>query len=83
MFIAVETENVPIDRVLETLEQRLSVDSSDVKTRLNLARLHSMAWSSRRTPRPPSNAASDPGSRWEIRTGVRVQVSGRAGSAFS
>ena len=61
MFIAVETENVPIDRVLETLERRLSVDPSDVKTRLNLARLHSMAWATQSDTTPAIKRRVGPG----------------------
>jgi hypothetical protein len=43
-FMRVETEQVPIDRVLANLEQRLSTNRNDVKLLYQLARVHSMAY---------------------------------------
>lgn len=47
MFVAFETDNVPIERVAENLERHLADNPSDVRTRLNLARLHAMAWATK------------------------------------
>ena len=84
MFVAVETENVPIDRVLENLERRLSVDPSDVNTRLNLARVHSMAWATKSDTTPAIKRRVGPGLEvgnpyWGPRPGfqgVQVKPSG-------
>lgn len=43
-FMRVETERVPIDRVLTNLLQRLSTNQNDVKLLYQLARVHSMAF---------------------------------------
>ena len=84
MFVAVETENVPIDRVLENLERRLSVDPSDVNTRLNLARVYSMAWATKSDTTPAIKRRVGPGLEvgdpyWGPRPGfqgVQVKPSG-------
>lgn len=47
MFIARDSENVPIDRVIENLEHRVAENPADVKTRVNLARVHAMAWATK------------------------------------
>jgi tetratricopeptide (TPR) repeat protein len=44
MFMRVETDRVPIDRVLTNLEQRLTTNQNDVKLLYQLARVHSMAY---------------------------------------
>ncbi len=66
MFVMTETENVPIDRVLANLEKRVSENPADVGTRVNLARLHAMAWATKTETatvikRPsPGRAVGDP-----------------------
>ena len=47
MFLPIETENVPIDRIIGNLEKRLAIDPRDLRTRLNLARVHAMAWATK------------------------------------
>jgi len=52
MFVQPELDIVPIDRVIRNLEQRAAADPSDVQTRLNLARVHAMAWASKSEQTP-------------------------------
>ena len=47
IFSRREFENVPIDRVLRNLERRAADNPRDVETRINLARVHAMAYSSK------------------------------------
>src|SRR6185295_5267776 len=47
MFIRPELENVPIDRVTQNLERQVAQDPGNVRLRLNLARVHAMAWASK------------------------------------
>ena len=44
-FARLETEAVPIDRVLANLDQQLAKDPNNVETLYHLARIHSMAYS--------------------------------------
>lgn len=44
MFMLPDLENVPIDRVARNLEREVSAHPEDVTLRLNLARVHAMAW---------------------------------------
>src|SRR5580765_921719 len=65
LFLATESENVPIDRVIANLERRVAANPSDVRTRVNLARVHAMAWATKsaetRAFKPgPGVTAGDP-----------------------
>jgi hypothetical protein len=44
-FIPIETQQVPISRVLSNLQKRLAQDTNDFKVTYYLARVHSMAYS--------------------------------------
>jgi hypothetical protein len=44
-FMRFETEEVPIDRVLQNLQKRLAADTNGVEILYQLARIHSMAFS--------------------------------------
>ena len=46
IFIEMEIENVPIERVLQNLERRAREYPRDVQTRINLGRIHAMAYAS-------------------------------------
>ena len=52
MFILRETENVPIERVLQNLERRAAESPRDVQIRINLARVHAMAYASKSETAP-------------------------------
>jgi tetratricopeptide (TPR) repeat protein len=39
-----ETKRVPVDRLVANLERQLAADPKDIQTRINLARLHGMAY---------------------------------------
>lgn len=51
-FVSIQIENVPIDRVLQNLERRAQERPRDVETRLNLARIHAMAYASKSETAP-------------------------------
>jgi len=44
MFVMPDVENVPIDRVIANLESQLRATPDDLQARLNLARVHAMAY---------------------------------------
>jgi len=50
MFIGVETENVPVERVLRNLQVRLEADPSNAELHYQVARLHALA-----SVRPPQS----------------------------
>jgi hypothetical protein len=52
LFITREIENVPIDRVIQNLERRASESPKDVQIRINLARIHAMAYASKSETAP-------------------------------
>jgi len=45
MFLSFQTRQVPMDRLFTNLQQRLAQDTNDFETTYDLARLHSMAYS--------------------------------------
>jgi hypothetical protein len=61
-FARVDIENVPIERVLQNLERRAQQSPRDVGTRLNLGRVHAMAYASKSETAPvrKSRSPSDP-----------------------
>jgi len=44
IYMRMETEDVPIDRLVANLERELKADPANVQTLINLARLHAMAY---------------------------------------
>ena len=78
IYMRVETELVPIDRLVTNLEGELKANPANVQTLVNLARLHAMAYSlkadefpgARRKPDQPQLPAYPPGSP-ELPTVVR------------
>lgn len=46
LFANIETEQVPIDRVMQNPQNRLAADTNNVEVLYQLARVHSMAFSS-------------------------------------
>jgi hypothetical protein len=61
MFPPLLIENVPIDRVIQNLERRVSANPGDINSRINLARVHAMAYASKTETAPVRKArAGDP-----------------------
>ena len=49
MFLLAQTKQVPMERLFANLQQRLAQDTNDFETTYDLARLHSMAYSTNLT----------------------------------
>ena len=47
IFAPFDMENVPIDRLVENLDRQVAANPFDAWRRLNLARVHAMAWASK------------------------------------
>src|SRR5262245_52276298 len=52
MFVRVDVENVPVDRVTANLEQQVAAKPTDVKLVINLARVHAMAYAEKSNTLP-------------------------------
>ena len=52
MFVPVDIENVPVERVVANLERQVSERPTDAGLRVNLARVHAMAYAEKRTTIP-------------------------------
>jgi tetratricopeptide (TPR) repeat protein len=68
-FFVPQIENVPIERVLQNLERRAQEQPSDIETRLNLARVHAMAYASKMETAPvlkPTNPQQTPSNEPEF-----------------
>ena len=44
LYVMPDVETVPIDRVVANLERMIGEDPANIEVRVNLARLHSMAY---------------------------------------
>ena len=69
-FVHFETENVPIDRVIGNLERRIAEKPNDVPARIDLARVHAMAYATK-TETAPCRQVDE-----KRRIDVRKQVDG-------
>jgi hypothetical protein len=54
-FARVDVDNVPVDRVVANLERQVAERPSDVGLRVNLARVHAMAYAEKRTEIPTAS----------------------------
>ena len=52
LYAPVETERVPVARLVENLENQLAADPANPRLHTNLARLHGMAWALKATEVP-------------------------------
>jgi tetratricopeptide (TPR) repeat protein len=82
IYMRMETQDVPIDRLVANLERELKSDPDNVQTLINLARLHAMAYAlkvdafpgAQLKPGQPEVPSFPPGSS-QIPGGVRPAVS--------
>src|SRR5689334_8920178 len=51
-YVALETENVPVDRLVKNLEALVAASPDDARLKFNLARLHAMAFARKDTEVP-------------------------------
>ncbi len=85
IYMRMETQDVPVDRLVANLERELKSDPTNVQTLINLARLHAMAFAlkvddfpgAQLKPGQPEVPAYPPGSS-EIPAAVRPAVSTEA-----
>jgi hypothetical protein len=64
--IRVDVENVPVDRVVANLERQVSERPKDVTLRVNLARVHAMAYAEKRTNIPTASYSGGSAGRREV-----------------
>src|SRR5687768_4529450 len=65
LYARLDLETVPIDRVVTNLERMISENPTSIETRLNLARLHAMAYASKATEVPTLRTGFPNSPGWE------------------
>lgn len=64
--LKVDVDNVPVDRVVANLERQVSERPKDVSLRVNLARVHAMAYAEKRTNIPTASYSGGSAGRREV-----------------